>query len=851
MVKEQSKMTLSLPEAPDIHGSSLMLLVATLGLALWLGLIGGILPPEVHGQTPSAAPSGETVTVALLVDDGPVADSLERHFREEVGSLFSGRRPVQVEPVNASTTMGQGQAALLQTADAVVAIGPVSSRRLCTADSSTAANRIAVPTGSGLFAPEASGAEHRCTIAGPSRWASDHLQAFQTVTSFDDLKIVVDARVADAFDPLPRQVLRAQETPSVEVTVVPVSLDSQNVSAIADDLAGSDEAGSTPAVYLDHVDRWSSGEVQTLTRALADRSIPVFAHNPAYVRRHGALAAPDVTEQIRARQAALAVETLVTGGPAPVEMEQTERSVSRQDRARASVSSAGAPLIVNRAVADAQQIPLPWSLQVEAQFIDHIPWEATDPASRDTPEPLSLAQSMRVSIRSNLELQAKRQTTDAQANRVDVARSRLLPQVNVSATGRTVSEDVASASLGSQPEREVTSALSFRQVIFNEPAFAELSVERRMQAMREFERRSTRLDAAQDAADAYVGVLQARAAVKIQRENVRVVRTNLEAARSRRAAGEAGPQEVSRLQTQVARAEQGLLEALGRERAAEIQYNRVLDRPLAAPVELDRETGVDPRPVLRQFPYTDFFAEVQQTSSFRRFWVKEAHTQAPEVQAVERLVSARERQVTSANRSFWMPTLALEGALSGRVAEGGSGTSGVDLPLSGSGSGGSTLPTPPDEQWSLSLTASFPLFNGTERAARKRQASDQLKATRTRRAIAETGVEQRVRTALVNLETSYEAVQRALRASDAAQRTLDVVEAAYQEGTATLVDLIDAQSAALATRQEASNAAYGLIRDWTAVQRAAGSFRVLRTAEEQRDFNERLRSFLPPRALEE
>jgi outer membrane protein TolC len=213
------------------------------------------------------------------------------------------------------------------------------------------------------------------------------------------------------------------------------------------------------------------------------------------------------------------------------------------------------------------------------------------------------------------------------------------------------------------------------------------------------------------------------------------------------------------------------------------------------------------------------------------------------VEAVERLVGARERQLESANRSFWMPEIALEGSLSDRWHEGGIGTSGLNLNLPGTSL---SVPPPPDQQWSVGLTASFPLFNGTERAAQRRQAKDQLAASRTQQMIAELGVEQSIRTALIQLETSQAAVERALTAAEAAQRTLDITQAAYREGTASLVDLIDAQTSALTTRQEASEAAYGLIRDWMAVQRAAGSFETLRTAREQVEFEDRLRRALPP-----
>jgi outer membrane protein TolC len=192
-----------------------------------------------------------------------------------------------------------------------------------------------------------------------------------------------------------------------------------------------------------------------------------------------------------------------------------------------------------------------------------------------------------------------------------------------------------------------------------------------------------------------------------------------------------------------------------------------------------------------------------------------------------------------------MPTLAVEGAFSQRMLEGGAGTSGPDLPLPGtSGGSGSSLPTAPDRQWSLSLTASFPLFQGTERAARQRRAADQLEASRTEQMIAKLGVEQRIRSALTQLETAHASVQRAQMAARAAQRTLEVTQAAYRQGTASVLDLIDAQRTAVTARQEASNTAYNLLSAWIDVQRSGGSFRVLRTGSEQAAFAQRLQSFL-------
>jgi outer membrane protein TolC len=781
-------------------------------------VLGGAPQRAVAQSTGDEGADAAPVRVAMIVDPGPSADTMAGRVESELRSLFGGHRPVRTtrragtEPWDRSDVRSAFRAAVSTEPDALVLVGPVASVAVCAGETPLAGRTdvpvVAIPMATALSGPKLDG--DACEVAVPRREPTETAEALGTVAAYDTLVVATDARVAEH---LPRRT--DPGAPRSNPLDTPVRYADIEDGRLTPPVSRSEST----AVFLHHTDRLDPAALGRLVDRLTAAGHPVFGGSEVLVRRHGALAA-HTERSTPARPAALAVEGAITGSPPPV-----------------ASSPPAAQLVVHRGTADRLGLALSWDLRVEATLV------GTTPPSEP---PLSLAASMREGIRSSLALRAERQETAAQAHGVDVARSNLLPQVRASASGTRVSEDVAAASFGSQPEREVTSTLSFRQVLFNEPAFAQWSVEKRMQAVREFEQQSSRLDAAKRAADAYLGVLQARARVKIQRENLRVVRTNLAAARTRQRAGAADPREVHRLTSQEARAEQGLLRALGRERTAEIRYNRVLDRPLDAPVALSRSAGVDPEPMLESFPYDDLLDRPRAADSFRQFWVAEARTRAPEVQAMERLVSARKRQRTSTTRSFWLPRISLEGALSQRMFEDGSGTTGLTLPLSGGGSGPSTFdaPTPPDQQWSLSLTASLPLFSGMERAARRQQATDQLAASRTRRMAAELGVEQAVRTALVDLETSHQAVERALEAADAAQRTLDVTQAAYREGTASLIDLIDAQTTALTTRQEASDAAYELMRDWVAVQRAGGSFRVLRTPEQQDAFQRRLNAVL-------
>ena len=83
-------------------------------------------------------------------------------------------------------------------------------------------------------------------------------------------------------------------------------------------------------------------------------------------------------------------------------------------------------------------------------------------------------------------------------------------------------------------------------------------------------------------------------------------------------------------------------------------------------------------------------------------------------------------------------------------------------------------------------------------------------------------VEQNIRSALQDSAASFAGIRLAEDAKLAAQRNLELVTAGYERGAVSLVDLIDAQSAALAAEQRSANAVYRFLRDHIRVQRAAG-----------------------------
>ena len=224
---------------------------------------------------------------------------------------------------------------------------------------------------------------------------------------------------------------------------------------------------------------------------------------------------------------------------------------------------------------------------------------------------------------------------------------------------------------------------------------------------------------------------------------------------------------------------------------------------------------------------------------FRDFIVLEGLGRAPELRRIDAGIAAQERLAASIKRALWSPTVAFRAALDEILSRGGAGSSG-----SGSAALPFELPTADESSWSLAVNATLPLFTGGSRSAERIQADIDLERLRLERAAAEERIEQRVRTALVRARASFVGIRLSNQAAKAARRNLDLVEDSYSRGVASLLDLLDAQTAALNAEEQAANALYDFLIDWLEAQRASNTFDFFAGEDERREWSERLDAYV-------
>ena len=653
---------------------------------------------------------------------------------------------------------------------------------------------------------EGSGVKNLNYLTFPDTLVED-LVAFWEVVPFKNIAVFFNPYLAEAL-PVSRRPAgeaRLQEQ-GIELTLAPVG---RTVGEALDSLPED-----VDAAYLSPVAHLMPGELDKLVAGLIERRLPSFSMFGYTEVEHGVLAGLCTQELFPriARRAALNVQRILLGdeaGSLPVIFQPEKK------------------LVVNMATARAIGIYPTWLALAEAELL----FEEDTEAARS----VSLRTAVNEALLRNLDLAAERLAVAAGAENVREARGDLLPQVGLDALGLQIDRDRAEAAFSQQRERTLSGSIGVSQLVYSEPARANVSIQGSLQAGREAALERARLDTTLTAARAYFNVLRAKTLVSIQRENLRSTRSNLDLARLRQEVGFSGPGEVYRWESEVALGRKDLIKAEEQRTPAEIELNRILHRPLneafvTEEVDLLNPTFLFNDPRMFSYIYNPISYEV-----FIDFNVARRLEAAPELRQVDAAIAAQERSLLAARRALFTPFVGASAELGRNLYEGGAGGDGIPA-----GVFPFDLSEPDETDWILGLNVSFPLFSGGKKSAVIRRAREELSVLRIQRQSMAERIEQRIRSALQITSRSYEAIRQSQQAAGAAGKNLELVTDAYSRGALSIIDLIDAQNAALVSDLAAADAVYDFFIDYVGTARAMNDFDLMLSGADRDAFFESL-----------
>ena len=551
----------------------------------------------------------------------------------------------------------------------------------------------------------------------------------------------------------------------------------------------------TEAVMVAALPHLSPDEFDLLVSELGRRGLPSYSFFGQRDVRRGIMASlmADRNEQFFVRRVALNLFNILQGqdaGTLPVDFRLDEQ------------------LTINLVAARAAGVDPTFALLTEAQVLD----EPKRRAARRT----SLSSVIREAETVNLDLIAAERSVQAGFQLVREARSALLPQASVSAGGTFIDKDRASPF---QRRRQAAGGVGVNQILYSEQARSAYDAERHLQTAREEDRFQLRLDVILEAAQAYLDVLRTKTVEEIQEVNLALTRSNLGLARARTEVGAAGRDELLRWRSQLAQDRRRVIESSAQRNRAEINLNRVLNRPLEEDFET-LEAGLDdPELTVNLERLRPFVQSPGAFRVFREFMTGVALEASPELRRFDAGIRVQERILVAAKRAFYVPTVGLNAELQ---AVGG-GNDELGFPQQG----------PDSTNWTVGIQAALPVFQGGQLRAQRTRATLELNRLTTEREATRLLIEQRIRSALHLAGASFAGIGLAQEAALAAQENLDLVRDAYSEGLVSIVRLLDAQAQALSARLASANAVFDHLVDLMDTQRGAGRFDYFRSAEER------------------
>ncbi len=794
----------------------------------------GVAAMVASGSDPARGQDREVVSIGVVVD-GPWDrnDEIQDRFEQEIIALLSGdfdvRFPDQAQIDGAWTMEGVRNALdrLLEDPDVdlvltVGVLGSVEVGRRAVLLKPVIAPLVWSARLQGLPLTDSgtSGVTNLNYLEHPSSFPRD-VELFREVAPFRTLGVLRgEAYVSGAaelwtgLEQVADSLGQVADSLELELVSVPVSASADSaLAAIPPDVE---------AVYLFPLTQLDPGQFDVLVEGLIERRLPSFSFLGVEEVERGILLGlnPETFWDRLARRVALNAQRILLG----------------EDAGTLSVGiTYGERMTLNMRTADAIGISPSWEVVTEADAIDDAPEEGPR---------LTLAEAVRGALDANLDLEVEDHVVAAGSKNVGLARSQLLPQLDVSALTTFIDADRAKASVGSQPQRALVGGVTATQLLFSEPAWANLAIQDDVQLSREAQRDALRLDVISEAATAYLNVLRANTFERIQRENLRLTHANLERARVRRLIGAASPAEEFRWESEIARGRSATIQANSQRNVAEIALNQVRHRPLEEPFST-MEVGLeDPSLLTADTRFFDYFGNRAIFRVFRTFMTREALAAAPELEGLVAAIDAQRRVQSSASNSFWAPTVALQASLTGRLAEGGAGTQFSPQLPPGSPDLSGLFPQANDVNLSLGLNVSLPVFSGGRRFLERSQSYEEVTRLEVQQSAVGERVEQRIRTALHFAGSSYAGIGLAREGADAARNNLELVGDAYAQGLVSIIDLIDAQNASLVADLGAATAVYDFLVDWVEAERAVGRFSLFMTAAERDDFFDRLEAFV-------
>ncbi|HJZ86114.1 MAG TPA: TolC family protein [Polyangia bacterium] len=406
---------------------------------------------------------------------------------------------------------------------------------------------------------------------------------------------------------------------------------------------------------------------------------------------------------------------------------------------------------------------------------------------------LTLDEALVIARRNNRDLAQARARLEQSAAGIEQAWAALLPQASAQGKYTHNYREVAVQipGPGGMPEtvvfqrsEQLDGTVNVTAPLLALPAYPALGAARQTYAAAQANLKVTEATVLLAAAQAFFAAAGSDEVLVARRHAIAVAQQTLDNARTRFSAGTVTRVEVTRAELALLRAQQSEAEAVDAQAQA---Y-----RALATVLVLGEPFHVTPA----EEPGTSGAAQEEGEQ------VQLALRLRPEFLALERTIAASEAQASSA-RWRWAPSLSGFGVLRGFNYAGFAGD---------------------NYSWAVGLQVDWLLYDGGTRDAQRHLAWAQQRESEQRLDLLRSTVSDDVRNARASLLTKRRALETAHRSVTLSTETLTLVRTQHSAGTATQLDLLQAQDALVAAEVGLAQARFDLALADLTLRRTVGTF---------------------------
>lgn len=428
-------------------------------------------------------------------------------------------------------------------------------------------------------------------------------------------------------------------------------------------------------------------------------------------------------------------------------------------------------------------------------------WVAASASAQTDTAKLDLRDAVRGAIAANLDLAARRRALAADREEIGVARSSLLPQVDLRAKSSLIDSERSDDGRGSVTKKATTVGAKLSQVLYDDQSWAGFRIQESVYEGQRAEYEAFEHGVTQDAATAFLELDRSTILLSVQERNRALTARNLETSRARIAAGYSSEREVLRWESQLAGNDQSVVEARTAVLTSRFELNRVRNQPAEAgvdalPATIEEYGFVYARPEL-----VAAISSAEGDHKLRDYLARMGLARSPELAALAAAIEAAERDQLSRERAFWVPTLTFGAGVSHLEAHG-------------------DVPDFNKTEWGLGLALDFPLVQGGAKLSYLDQSREGLKSLGLQRRSTAQQVDQTVRATFAQASGGYTKLGFARTQESAARRNFELVAESYKLGVASILGLLDAQAQLLGAEEAVSNAHYDFLEDLVAAERA-------------------------------